>query len=115
MTTIMLGWLMQSMSVQEQWVRAFLTLKAAFGGPAAFDMWERTAAAASDLALAEDGTEPPVELELADVQLAFMAAWEVAGAVASTPKARVAAKKAPAKVRALTPDCGFMDLSQHVM
>jgi hypothetical protein len=87
---------LQSMSTSERFVRAFLTIRAAFGSARAWDMWARLATQQGEPIIAGSGaTRDEAEAALRTV---FESAWEASGALATTNKGRAAGKKPRAKV-----------------
>lgn len=88
------------MTRREQFARALLTLRGAFGGGAGLDYWARLAQVVlGDGDGSADGSmggaESVSELHL---KVAFAEAWEEAAAAPATAKARVAAKTPADKV-----------------
>jgi hypothetical protein len=82
------------MSSAEQFTRAMLTIRSAFGTPAAWDFWSRMGIKWMEDALAS-GDAKKIETEM---QSQFAAAWNDAAGNARTAKAKVAAKKDGMKV-----------------
>ncbi|KAI8470132.1 MAG: hypothetical protein J3K34DRAFT_469371 [Monoraphidium minutum] len=78
----------KDMSFQEQFARAFATLRSAFGGPAALKLWSKLAIDIADGSGAKDRPKA--------LKAAFTAAWGDAAKAPDTKKGKVAAKKAAA-------------------
>jgi hypothetical protein len=68
------------MSLQEQFARAFLSVRSTFGGGAALHFWERVARPVLD----KNAKATPQSL-----QAAFVAAWADAATAADTKKGKV--------------------------
>ncbi|KAF8062716.1 hypothetical protein HT031_004046 [Scenedesmus sp. PABB004] len=83
----------QGMSASEKFTRAMLTVKSAYGAARAWDLWSRMAAPPVEAALAR-GKASAFDAAL---KAQFVAAWAAGAAGAAGAKAKVAAKKDPAK------------------
>jgi hypothetical protein len=68
------------MSIQEQFGRAFLTVRSTFGGAAALRFWER---------MAQPVLDKGAKVTPQALQAAFVAAWAEAGAAAESKKGKV--------------------------
>jgi hypothetical protein len=88
------------MSSAEQFTRAMLTIRSAFGTAAAWDFWSRMGVKWMEDALAS-GDAKKIETEMLSQ---FAAAWKEAAGKAKTAKAKVAAKKDGFKVNSF---CGL--------
>lgn len=83
------------MSNSEKFTRAMLTIRSAFGTPAAWEFWAGMGREQMEKALAS-GDAKKVETTL---QSMFVGQWSAAAGQARTNKAKVAAKKDSYKVR----------------
>eukprot|EP00878_Enallax_costatus_P030698 GHUV01033475.1.p1 GENE.GHUV01033475.1~~GHUV01033475.1.p1 ORF type:complete len:1023 (+),score=330.57 GHUV01033475.1:219-3287(+) len=80
----------KEMSTVEKFTRAMLTIKSAFGPSAAYQFWYSMAGEASKLSASNAKTAETL------LNTAFTTGWTNAAKVASSNKAKVAAKKTPA-------------------
>ena len=85
---------LQEMTPQERFARAFLTLKSSLGAASAWDFWQRLADTAAQTTLAKGNAKAIEKL----LKTSFTDAWAAAAPNAKTKKAKLAAKKTPAKV-----------------
>lgn len=86
--------LLQTMSNSERFTRAMLTIKSAFGVPAAWEFWMRMGHPVVEQLLA-GGKQSKIDAEF---KSAFISAWTEAAKSPKTSKAKVAAKKDGIKV-----------------